>query len=591
MPASAPTNLRDERALDTTDATSPGARASGSPPASGTSDPQRTRRGWALTPSLPAAAAAVLVILLPLAFGHRWLALDGDPGRHIRVGDTILRSGLFYHDPFSFTRAGAPFVPYEWLSEVLAALSVRAAGLPGLIVLTGTVLALTYAVVAHTLRRRAVAPALAVLVLVLVMIIGVVHWHARPHAFTFLCAALLIELIDRAASPRWPVTTRGIWSAAWPVIPLFAFWANLHGGFLYGLFILAAVVVGDRLEMLAAGGSDRDVWRGALTRHAAMLACAVVAVNFTPSGPRLYTHTVAYLRDTYLVNLTQEYRSPDFHGLSFTLIAIVAVVAVLAVLPRRPRFPTLGLVVLNLTFSLMAARNLPLFGIVVLPLIAVELDRALSQWVPWWTRRLHPPAVSRSRVATYGWPLVALAGISALARVSDRAATARGGSPPAHYELLATSFNDEIFPVRAVREARSAHVSGRLFHEFTWGGYILYAWPEQRVFIDGQTDFYGDSVTKEFVAIHDLEPGWRAKLAAWRIDLALLAPSGSLADALAHEPGWRPVHCDATAVLFIRDSTTGPALAPLASLPAKCASLPNPTPTSPPLAGSRPGAV
>ena len=65
------------------------------------------------------------------------MSLDGDPGRHIRVGETILHSGLFYRDPFSFTKAGAPFVPYEWLSEVLTGLSARAGGLDADLAMVG----------------------------------------------------------------------------------------------------------------------------------------------------------------------------------------------------------------------------------------------------------------------------------------------------------------------------------------------------------------------------------------------------------------------------------------------------------------------
>ncbi len=160
-----------------------------------------------------------------------------------------------------------------------------------------------------------------------------------------------------------------------------------------------------------------------------------------------------------------------------------------------------------------------------------------------------------------------------MARSVDRDAAGRRRPPRTEARALPDDVQHESFPVRAVRARRAAGLAGRLFNEFTWGGYILYAWPEQRVFIDGQTDFYGDSVTKEYAAMRRLEPGWRAKLAAWKIDLALLPTRYQLADALAHEPGWRPVYCDSTAVLFVRDSSHGPALGPMSTLPDACASV------------------
>ncbi len=295
--------------------------------------------------------AAVLIIVLPLVFGRSWLSFDGDPGRHIRVGETILERGLFYHDPFSFTRPGAAFVPYEWLSEVLAALSVRAAGLPGLLVLTDTVLALTYAAVVFTLRRRGVGALGTWSTLLLVVAVSSVHWHARPHVFTFLGAALLMVLVDRAGEP--PVAPRGRrdWRLAALAALLFAAWANLHGGVLYGLCVLAAAVVGDALEILTAPcGAPREAWRGATRSHLVLLAAAVVGSVCTPSGPGLVTHAVGYLGDRYLLGITEEYWSPNFHKLQLALLVVVSSATVLALLPRRAPLPTLAVIALNLGF-------------------------------------------------------------------------------------------------------------------------------------------------------------------------------------------------------------------------------------------------
>ncbi len=524
-----------------------------------------------LAPSIPEVVAAVIAIATPLVFGHTWVSADGDPARHIRVGDSILRSGLFYSDPFSFTKPGAHFVPYEWLSEVLFALANRLAGLPGVLVLTGAVLGVTYAIVARTLLRRGVGPILTGLTLLFALALGSMHWQARPHIFTLLGAAVLMELIDRAHNQVSSISRRAIWSNAWPVTALFAAWANLHGGFLFGLCMLAAVAVGDRVEMLATAGTDRDRWRDTLIRHATMLGAAVVAVLLTPSGYTLYSHTIGYLRDTYLVNNTQEYLSPDFHFLRLHLIAIVVVVAVLAAVPRRPRYPTIALISLTLAFALLAVRNLPLFGIVAFPLAAAAVAPALAVWAPLRMIRWERPVSRRWMRLTLPWPLVAVAGMAGVAGVSSRAATSRP-DVTRHITPLPQTFNPSVFPVRAVRAARAAHLTGRIFAEFPWGGYLLFAWPEQRVFIDGQTDFYGDSIMREYVEIHQLNPGWRTKLAAWRIDLALLITESPLADALAHEPGWRILYCDSTAVLFTRGQARGATLDPMTLLTRDCLS-------------------
>src|ERR1700683_2766128 len=46
-------------------------------------------------------------------------AIDPDLWWHLRTGQWIVESGHIPHsDPFSFTRAGRPWVSHEWLTEV-----------------------------------------------------------------------------------------------------------------------------------------------------------------------------------------------------------------------------------------------------------------------------------------------------------------------------------------------------------------------------------------------------------------------------------------------------------------------------------------
>ena len=52
-----------------------------------------------------------------------------------------------------------------------------------------------------------------------------------------------------------------------------------------------------------------------------------------------------------------------------------------------------------------------------------------------------------------------------------------------------------------------------MFNNFIWGGYLLHAWPEQRVFIDGGTDHYGEKLFNEYIQVWNLDPGWRDVLA------------------------------------------------------------------------------
>jgi hypothetical protein len=355
--------------------------------------------------------------------------------------------------------------------------------------------------------------------------LGVIHWMARPHVFTLLGAAVTMALIGRARDAR------SAWSAVWPTALLFALWGNLHGGFLYGLCLIAAVVVGERLEMMAAPEADQHAWRGPLTRHVLMLGAAALAVLANPVGAGIYTHTIGYLHDTYLLDHTQEYLSPDFHTARFALLAIVGTLAVLLALPRRVPFPTTAIVTMNLAFALDAVRNLPFWGVVVLPVVAMEV-------APYLPVRWHRPVPPRWWRLAPVYPALALGAMLVWAS---------HGTP-----RFPSTFNPSNFPVAAVRAAQGAHLPRDLYSEFTWGGYVLYAWPGERVFIDGQTDFYGDSIMQDYRAVHALTHGWRDVLSKWDIRLAIVETHSPLADAFDREPGWSAVYRDSTATTFVR---------------------------------------
>src|SRR6476660_3221128 len=76
----------------------------------------------------------VAVLLIPAALGSSTSIFnDGDVSWHIATGQWILDHHAIPHaDPFSFTWAGRPWVPIEWLAEVFYASAHRLAGYAGI---------------------------------------------------------------------------------------------------------------------------------------------------------------------------------------------------------------------------------------------------------------------------------------------------------------------------------------------------------------------------------------------------------------------------------------------------------------------------
>ncbi len=157
-----------------------------------------------------------------------------------------------------------------------------------------------------------------------------------------------------------------------------------------------------------------------------------------------------------------------------------------------------------------------------------------------WTRRL-----ARTESVIPGWPAVAF-GVVVLTIVAVQ---------PDRRDVY--RFSSEVFPVAAVETLLESGFEppGPVYNEFGWGGYLLYrAWPEIPVFIDGQTDFYGEELTREYVEIRALQANWEHLLAKHKVAWALIPPEAPLAQGLELHPDWRLLYSDSTAVAFVRDA-------------------------------------
>lgn len=493
-----------------------------------------TRAAAPGTPSLPALVFLLWSILVTLVTGTRLLNADGDTARHLRHGETILATGaLIRQDPFSFTRPGAPFVGFEYGSQVLMAGAHRVGGLSGVVVLSALLIALTYALLARYLLRRGVEAGFTYLVVTLSAVLGSMHWAARPHLVTQLFVVVLLDMLDRDEGPP-----------AWWYGLLFAVWANLHGGFLFGL-ILVAIFAGGLLAagLLGAGDRGQSLARARTLGFALLLGIA--ASFLTPYGAALPRHVVGFFGQELIQRVTSEFQPPGFRdlGTRLFLVTLLAGIAGLAWTRERIALPRLAVILAVTAFALMARRNIALWSLTALPLFGIHFDPAVRQ-MP------EPPNFRKSFAGaaagrTWPWVLPVVALLLLLALAHGRLRT---------IQLVPNAFSARAFPVEAVARAREAGMGGRLYTQFTWGGYQLYAWPEQRAFIDGGTDFYGEAILTDYLDIWTLQPGWREKLAGWDVSLAILPIRSPLAGELAREPGWREWHRDSTATVLVRST-------------------------------------
>jgi len=532
--------------------------AAGRQPAAGR-PPGRLAR--LLLPS-PSDLVFLYVFCLVLTALPTWLFGDGDTGFHVRTGEIILDTlSIPRTDPFSFTRAGAPWVAWEWLSDVALGAAHRAAGLNGILVLSATLLALTMAVGYRQTSNACGRPLVALVVIVLAAFSSLQHWLARPHLVTLLFAALSFALLEGHRR-------RGGRRVYW-LLPLTMLWANLHGGFLVAPLMAALYAVGALLE-----ASLDETGPAVLRRRAASFAAVVAGSTglslVNPLGAGLHAHILDYLFEPWHHQTIIEFLSPDFHDpflLPFELVVLAFVVVGLGW--GRRLAPTHLLVLLVwLHLALYSVRHIPIFLVFAPPILATLWGRA--------GKNVGSDRAGRSRV------------LAALARVSARVETvlcqgeasfrahlwpafavvaaawlAIHGGMVLGQPLLAARFPDAFFPVAALDQVESRLAGHRVYGLYRWGGYLIYrSFPRMQVFVDGRSDFYGPEFLRRNQTLEDGGETWRRELDRWRVEFVLTRSGLALATLLDRDRDWRRIYRDATAAVYERrdnaDAARGP---------------------------------
>jgi hypothetical protein len=504
---------------------------------------------------MPAVGDFVLICCLVVAVlaGRVMISADGDPSRHQVVGEMILRTGAIPRvDVFSHTMAGEPFVPYEWLAEVASAAAYRVAGWAGPVLLHGAAIGLTFALLWRHLRQRGHPFLLSIGVTLLALWVSRVHWLARPHVFTFLGTAIFAMVLDGWQAGR--LGRKWLWLLA----VVTAVWANLHGGFLVGLLLLWTYAAADVMRALSGTPEVSGPARRRLRDLAAPTLGTLAATLCTPAGTGLLPHVTSYFGMRLLVDRTQEYMSPNFHQhhLLPYVGMVLLIVAGLAWSRRRPPLHETLLFGGFLYLSLFAGRNIPLFAILTAPLLAAQLQALTLPALPGGRMaavgsRLGTLLVQRD--AAYGaidartrghlWPVVVVLVLGLAGWVDHRA-----GQAPLGIEIAA-----ERLPVQAASYLAANPPPGNGFNELHWGGYLLHRlWPAQQVFIDGQTDFYGEALAREYFDVTELRGNPERILQARGVRWVVYSTGSPLVVYLLSRPDWRVAYVDQVATVLVR---------------------------------------
>jgi hypothetical protein len=471
----------------------------------------------------------VLILFIALFIMTLRPVADPDFWWHLRTGQLIAQTRVIPHsDPFSYTNFGKVWTAHEWLAELGFYSLYRLGGFGFLILVFAVIMtgAYLFTYLACSEGSRPYAAGFAILFGALA---SAPAWGVRPQMISLIFFALANFLLD-----RYQHTRKNGFLIPLPILTLL--WVNLHAGYFLLFAAVGIHMAGETFDyLLALRRREQPSARPFLALGATLAASALTALA-NPNGFHILVYPFQTLTSPSMQQFIQEWFSPDFHQsqwqpLAWFFLALIGT----TLLARRP--VPLSRLMLTVFFgyaALQSMRNVPLFAVAAIPVLAEQLTsffgtRTQVQAMPRFTRWLNPAIVVIAFL---------LAGFQFLSTVSGQTLSER-----------------ENFPAGAADWILENHPSGNLFNTYGWGGYLIWRlYPGYPVYIDGRADLYGDDFIYDYVGIYQAGAGWQAKLDAAQVDTVVIEKGEPLANAMAESPLWIVAFQDDASIIFVRKS-------------------------------------
>jgi hypothetical protein len=481
-------------------------------------------------PPLVRLARVVFSFRVMMAFGLAVIAVctvsnrfnDPDLWFHLKLGQVVWNThSIPSTDTFSFTASGHSWTAHEWLAELGMYAVYHLGGYSGLM-LAFSILASLLFVLVYVLCYQCCESAL------VAFMGGVCAWFfatvglaIRPLLLGHIFLVLELIVLESA----W----RGRRRLLWLLPPLFAVWVNCHGSYFFGMGVVLVYCIcsfaNGRWGLVVAEPWDR---KGRKLLGAILILCGV-ALCVNPVGVHLllYPLNVAFQQATSL-NVIDEWLPPDLRSLRGVGM-IVAVVGILLVsLLRQSKLQLRELLILAMAFALAMqhVRLLFVFGIVVSPVLSGVLAPLLGRD----GKREHPIANGL---------LMAAFLVTVVCVFPGRAAIQQ--------QIRKTS------PTGAVDYIRRTGLSGPMLNDYVFGDYLIWALPEEKVFVDGRGDVFDwVGVLAEYGRWATLAEDPNILLDKYRIRLCLLSQNTAMTRVLPYLSGWKRVYSDDVSAIYVR---------------------------------------
>lgn len=472
---------------------------------------------------------ALRVQLTPIAPNDFWW--------HIATGRLIVQlGGVPTTDHFSYITYGQPYFNQPWFAQVLMYAGYALGGAALLELLQTIVIGGAFAVLYRVCCAEGANARVASIATLTGALVAMDNWQIRPQTY-----AVPLFIGTLALLLGW---RRGAPTSLWLLPLLMIVWVNTHGTFILLPVLCGCVWLGEAIAILRADCRSngtiafRRLLAPRLRSLAAWSVVALIATLFNPRGIGIWGYVGGLVSNRAVSQLVTEWASPFSDlGSPMTIVFLVVFLLMGALCIWRRRALTASDLLLLLPFTLLAlqsVRNILWFGIVAAPVAARLLATSSDQ-----PRRNAVEIVLVNRL---------IAGLLALLLIATLPWWKEAlGLPPTLGALLSSQT-----PVAATAQLRSLpQRPQRLFHENGFGSYLIWAAPEQQVFVDPRIELYAYEQWRDYITLgqgRDVDLLTRK----YGFDGWLINPDvqTDLVTALDRNPRWQRVFTTDEAIYF-----------------------------------------
>jgi len=412
-----------------------------------------------------------------------------DVGRHLTDGALLLsgKSALLHTNFYSYAQPNAPFVNHHWLASILFYAASSTLGLSGLNACYVALGALTFLLYLNAAETDGGLVTTAALISPMLLLMAA-RPGIRPEIFSVLCLYPFVVVIRQVRSGTLPFH----WVWVLPVIEVV--WVNLHPAFILGPLLLAAYLLTDALARK---------W-DMLRRWLPLFFVTSLAGLLNPNGLQglLLPFTVS---TNYAMPVRENMPLFLLQDSGITWMAEAAVLAFLAstfVAFRRRARLDYGLMLFT---AVLAGMNVAFFRVHVFfgyfALLAICTN------------------VRAIRTVSNGSPKISPAVAWCVALAALCFSIVVPGAGWSNFGIGVVKNDDAL-----ANFLRDNRISGTVFNGYSSGGYLIYHFPEQKVFIDSRPEAYpGDFIREEYLEPLADEAAWLRIQAKYNFEVICFA--------------------------------------------------------------------